>query len=88
MGIGALGESVTNLQGVTDAQLTSAYSASGITDVTLGSSPTTGNLYVSFAEAKALNISVPNTIDGYVGFSSQSGIFDYNNTDGSFEQSI
>jgi hypothetical protein len=82
MGTGALGESVTNLQGVTDSQLTSAYSASYLNDVTLGSSPTTGNLYVSFAEAKALNITVPNTIDGYVGFSSQSGIFDYNNTDG------
>jgi len=82
MGPGALGESVTNLQGVTDSQLTSAYSASYLNDITLGSSPTMGNLYVSFAEAKALNITVPNTIDGYVGFSSKSGIFDYNNTDG------
>ena len=69
MGAGALGESVTNLQGVSDAQLTSAYSASYLTDVTLGSGPTSGNLYVSYAEAKALNITVPNTIDGYVGFS-------------------
>jgi hypothetical protein len=82
MGLGALGESVTNLQGVTGSQLASAYSASYLSDVALGSSPTTGNLYVSFAEAKALNIAVPNTIDGYVGFSSQSGIFDYNNSDG------
>lgn len=82
MGLGALGESVTNLQGVTYSQLASAYSASYLSDVALGSSPTTGSLYVSFAEAKALNITVPNTIDGYVGFSSQSSIFDYNNSDG------
>jgi hypothetical protein len=82
MGPGALGESVTNLQGVSDSQLTTAYSASGIIDVNLGNGPTSGNLYVSFAEAKALGISGQNTIDGYVGFSSQSGIFDYNNADG------
>jgi hypothetical protein len=82
LGRGALGSSVTYLQSVSDTQLTSAYSESYLNDVTLGGSPATGNLYVSFAEAKALGISVPNTIDGYVGFSSQGGIFDYNNADG------
>ena len=81
MGIGALGESVTNLQDVSYSNLTSAYSASGLS---LGSSVPAGNLYVSYAEAKALNITItsPQTVDGYVGFSSKSGIFDYNNADG------
>ncbi len=81
MGIGALGESVTNLQDVSYSSLASAYSASGLS---LGSSVPAGNLYVSYGEAKALNIAItsPQTVDGYVGFSSKSGIFDYNNTDG------
>ena len=81
MGRGAIGESVTNLQDVSYSDLTSAYSTSGLS---LGSSVPTGNLYVSYAEAKALNITItnPQTVDGYVGFSSQSGIFDYNNADG------
>ena len=41
-------------------------------------------MYVSYAEAKALNITItsPQTVDGYVGFSNKSGIFDYNNADG------
>jgi hypothetical protein len=81
LGLGALGESVTNLQQVSYSQLTSAYSATGLS---LGSSVPSGNLYVSYAEAKALNIGItsPQAVDGYVGFSSQSGIFDYNNADG------
>ncbi len=82
LGAGALGESVTNLQQVTYSNLQTAYSASDLSDVSLGASSPSGNLYVSFAEAKALNIAVSQTVDGYVGFSSQSGIFDYNNTDG------
>jgi hypothetical protein len=81
LGIGALGESVTELQGVSYSNLTSAYSTSGLS---LGSSVPAGNLYVSYAEAKALNIAItsPQTVDGYVGFDSKSGIFDYNNADG------
>jgi hypothetical protein len=81
LGIGALGESVTELQGVSYSNLTSAYSTSGLS---LGSSVPAGNLYVSDAEAKALGITItsPQTIDGYVGFDSKSGIFDYNNADG------
>jgi len=75
LGFGVLGESATNLQQV------QSFSALG-----LGSSdPSSGNLYVSYAEAKALNIAPTSqltAIDGYVGFSSQSGIFDYNNADG------
>jgi hypothetical protein len=81
MGRGAIGESVTNLQDVLYSDLTSAYSTSGLS---LGSSVPAGNLYVSYAEAKALDITItnPQTVDGYVGFSSKSGIFDYNNADG------
>jgi hypothetical protein len=82
MGPGALGESVTNLQAVTYSNLTTAYSATDLSDVSLGTSIPSGNLYVSYAQAKALDITVPQTVDGYVGFSSQSGIFDFNNTDG------
>ncbi len=81
LGLGAVGESVTNLQQLSYSQLTSAYSTTGLS---LGSSVPSGNLYVSYAEAKALNIAItsPQTIDGYVGFSSKSGTFDYNNADG------
>jgi hypothetical protein len=81
MGRGAIGESATNLQDVSYSDLTSAYSTSGLS---LGSSVPTGNLFVSYAEAKALDITItnPQTVDGYVGFSSQSGIFDYHNADG------
>jgi hypothetical protein len=81
LGFGALGESATNLQQVSYSQLTSAYSTTGLS---LGSSVPSGNLYVSDAEAKALGISItsPQAVDGYVGFSSKSGIFDYNNADG------
>ena len=61
--------------------LVSAYSTSGFS---LGSSIPAGNLYVSYAEAKALGITIvnPQTFDGFVGFSNKSGTFDYNNADG------
>ena len=81
MPLGALGESATNLQEVSYSDLVSAYAPTGLS---LGSSIPTGNLYVSYAQAKALGIGItsPQTVDGYVGFSSQSGIFDFNNADG------
>jgi len=80
LGVGALGESVTNLQLVTASQLSDAYAGSGFS---WGSVPN-GNLYVSYAEAKALNIGItsPSSVDGWIGFSSKSGTFDYNNADG------
>src|SRR5262249_59494940 len=64
-------------------QLTSAYAATGLIN-NFPSSPPNGNFYVSDAEAKALGIPITNppTVDGYIGFSSQSGIFDYNTSDG------
>lgn len=81
LGPGALGSSVTNLQDVSYTDLASVYSTSGLS---LGSSTPTGNLYVSYAEAKALGIAItsPETFDGWVGFSSKNGMFDYNNADG------
>jgi len=77
LGLGALGESVTNLQLVTASQLSDAYAGSGFS---WGAVPN-GNLYVSYAEAKALNIGItsPSSVDGWIGFSSRSGTFDYNN---------
>ena len=80
LGLGALGESVTNLQLVTASQLSDAYAGSGFS----WSSVPNGNLYVSYAEAKALNIGItsPSSVDGWIGFSSRSGTFDYNNADG------
>lgn len=77
----ALGESMTQLQDVSYSDLASAYSGSGLS---LGSSVPAGTLYVSYAEAKALNIAItdPQSVDGYVGFGSASGTFDYNNSDG------
>jgi hypothetical protein len=82
LGLGALGESATNLAQVSYSTLQSDYSNAGL--VTLGGqNPTGSNLYVSFAEGKALGLIGSSTaIDGWVGFSSKSGIFDYNNTDG------
>jgi hypothetical protein len=82
MGAGALGESVTNLLPVSLNDLQTAYTQGYLSDVTFTGSPSAGNLYVSDAEGKALGFAVSQAIDGYVGFSSQSGIFDYNNSDG------
>jgi hypothetical protein len=79
IGGSALGESETYLQQVSYSQLRSAYAATGLIN-NFPSSPPSGKFYVSDAEAKALNIQLTNppTVDGYIGFSSQSNIFDYN----------
>jgi hypothetical protein len=83
IGGSVLGESETNLQQVTYSQLTSAYAATGLIN-NFPSSPPNGRFYVSDAQAQALGIPITNppTVDGYVGFSSQSGIFDYNTSSG------
>jgi len=49
------------------------------TDPNFPSSPPKGKYYVSDAEAQALGIQLTNppAVDGYIGFSSKSGIFDY-----------
>src|SRR5690242_12232241 len=89
IGGSALGESETNLQQVSYAQLTSAYAAVDAhagTDLSANfpSSVPTGKFYISDAEAQALGITITNPpkVDGYIGFSSQNGIFDYNASDG------
>lgn len=88
LGPGALGESMTQLQQVSlsDGALQNYYSANG-SGLNLGSDPG-GAHYVSFAEAKALGIAITDpgytstSADGYVGFSSQGHIFDYNHSNG------
>jgi hypothetical protein len=56
-----------------------AENAPGSSTLPAGS-PLSGTLYMSQAEAKALGLPQNNdSIDGYVGFSSQSGIFSYAN---------
>ena len=82
MGPGALGESVTNLVQVSLNDLQNAYSQGYLNDLNFTGTPPAGSLYVSDAQGKALGFAVSQAIDGYVGFSSQSGIFDYNNSDG------
>jgi hypothetical protein len=83
IGGSALGESETNLQQVSYSQLTSAYAnydAAAGTDLSenFPSTQPNGKFYVSDAEAQALGIiTTTPTVDGYVGFSSQSNIFDY-----------
>ena len=81
----ALGESLTNLQQVTYSQLTSAFANSQLISdnptaaLNFPNNPPAGNFYVSDAEAQALGIiTTTPTVDGYIGFSSKSGIFDYN----------
>jgi Ca2+-binding RTX toxin-like protein len=88
---GAAGMSVTNLQTTTYADIKSALTndrssaadASAVLSLT-GDPTHGGQFWISTAEAKALGITPDPTVsvDGYVGFSSTAGIFDYNNADG------
>ena len=65
-----------------------ASNASSSTDATAlaslpSSDPTNGgSFYVTVAQAQALGLITGNGLDGYIGFSSTSNIFDYNNSDG------
>jgi hypothetical protein len=92
IGGSALGESLTNLQQLTSySQLTGPYTTyaatypatnvlSGLEANNFPKSAPNGKFYVSDAEAHALGIQLTNppTVDGYIGFSSQSNTFDYN----------
>ncbi|HXJ02794.1 MAG TPA: NF038122 family metalloprotease [Micropepsaceae bacterium] len=89
LGGGALGESMTSLSSLSYSQLKSVLTADAKTAADSSavaslpsSDPTGGAYWVSSAEAKALGYSSGGGTDGYVGFSSSAGIFDYNNTDG------
>jgi len=86
---GALGESSTYLSSVGYDTLTSqmALDAKTAADnsavASLPGDPNGGAYWVSTAEGKALGlIGATTTPDGFVGFSSSSNIFDYNNADG------
>jgi hypothetical protein len=73
IGGSALGESETNLLQVNYSTFSSHYPANGLSNNLPNTLPA-GNFYVSDAEAQALGIITTTPI----GFSSQSGIFDYN----------
>ena len=83
IGGSALGESETNLQQVSYQTLTNAYATydtNAGTDLSenFPSTQPNGKFYVSDAEAQALGIiTTTPTVDGFIGFSSQSNIFDY-----------
>jgi hypothetical protein len=86
----ALGESETYLDPVSYATMIAALKgdAKDATDQSVVASlpatnPNGGNYWIATAEEKALGLTPSVTpVDGYVGFSGQSGIFDYNNSDG------
>jgi Ca2+-binding RTX toxin-like protein len=87
---GAIGASSTYLTSVSYASIVNALTADAKTaaDASAAASlpaadPTGGHYWVSTAEGKALGLlGASNSIDGYVGFSSSAGIFDYNTADG------
>ncbi len=86
---GALGASLTYLSSFSYSTIKSYLTADAKTAVdtsavaSLASDPTGGHYWVSTAEGKALGlIGASTSTDGYVGFSSSAGIFDYNNSDG------
>ncbi len=91
LGTGALGESITYLSSYSYSQIRSALSAgatSAADQTALASLPSSdpgagGSYWVATAEAKAMGLAgASGSLDGYVGFSSAPGIFDYNNADG------
>lgn len=87
---GALGMSLTYLQSSSYSQIQGALAADQTTTAdasavaSLTGDPTGGGHYwISTAEAKAMGLSTSTTnTDGSVGFSSSSGIFDYDNSNG------
>jgi Ca2+-binding RTX toxin-like protein len=89
---GALGMSLSYLQSSTYTQIKAALSADAnptdSTDVSavnslLGDPTSGGHYWLTTAEAKAMGLLTSTTnIDGSVGFSNSSGIFDYDNSNG------
>jgi len=88
MGAGALGESISYLQPTTYGAITAALganatSASDLSSVASlpGADPTNGVYWLTQAQAKVLGVAAGSGLDGYVGFSSVSGIFDFQESD-------
>jgi hypothetical protein len=88
---GAIGQSLTYLSSFSYSKLKNALAADSKTTADAsavaslpGTDPAgTGHYWVSTAEGKALGLISSSTgTDGFVGFSSAAGIFDYNNGDG------
>ena len=87
---GALGSSLTYLQSSSYTEIKNALTADKTTAADgsavaslLGDPTNGGNFWIPTAEAKAMGLLTPTTAtDGFVGFSSSSGIFDYDNTNG------
>jgi len=92
LGTGALGESLTYLSSYSYSALKNALTADATTSndkTAVGTLPATspaphgGTFWISTAEQKAVKLLGPSSnLDGYVGFSSASNIFDYNESDG------
>jgi hypothetical protein len=87
---GALGMSVTNLMSSSYTQIknalgadqTNAADASAVASL-LGDPNNGASYWISTAESKAMGLLTSTTnVDGSVGFSSSSGIFDYDNSNG------
>ncbi len=85
---GALGESASFLQSTTYADLTSALTAHGTSSADASaiaslpaSDPTGGVYWLTTAEARALGMTTGGGLDGFMGFSNQSGIFDFQESD-------
>ncbi len=88
LGAGALGESVSFLQPTTYGAITAALGAN-VTSAADQSSvaslpatdPTNGVYWLTQAEARVLGIATGSGVDGFVGFSSVNGIFDFVQSD-------
>jgi Ca2+-binding RTX toxin-like protein len=86
---GALGESISYLQPTTYGSLTAALAATATSPADLSSvaslpaaDPTTaGAFWLTQAEAKVLGMATAGGLDGFVGFSSVNGIFDFQQSD-------
>jgi Ca2+-binding RTX toxin-like protein len=86
----AVGESLTYITSVPYTSILSALQADQSTTADSSAvaslpaaDPTGGNYWVTTSEGKALGLVAASTdVDGYIGFGSSAGLFDYNNADG------
>jgi RTX calcium-binding nonapeptide repeat (4 copies)/Bacterial Ig-like domain len=77
-----LSSSYTQIKNALTADQTSAADASAVASL-VGDPTSGGNYWISTAESKAMGLLTSTTnIDGSVGFSSSSGIFDHDNSNG------